>query len=79
MVDENPGLTSSKPDYAPDQVVIDLAGLERRIKIDMLNATYQNVLPSKIRSGNMNVMPLLPKNMKNIPLNDQTKLKTVIQ
>ena len=47
---------------------------------DMLNANYQNILPSKIRPGNMNVMPLLPKNINKIPVpDDKSKLKQVIQ
>ena len=61
------------------QLEINLESAEKASK-DMLNANYQNVLPSKIRAGNMNVMPLLPKNMKDIPVaSDQSRLKQVIQ
>ena len=32
-----------------------------------LHVNYQNVLPSNLRSGNFNVMPLMPKNVSRLP------------
>ena len=77
--DQEVAMIGCKADFSLDQINVDLAMADKASK-DMLNATYQNVLPSKIRTGNMNVMPLLPKDIDKIPIaGDQTRLKQVIQ
>ena len=40
---------------------------------------YQNILPSKLRHGNKNVMPLLPHGSEALPAKDKALLKRVIQ
>ena len=44
-----------------------------------VEATYQNILPSNLRHGNKNVMPLLPPKMDKIGKLDQALLRRVIQ
>lgn len=39
---------------------------------------YANVLPSKVRYGNSQVMPLIPQNLEKVPKSDVALLKKVI-
>lgn len=41
---------------------------------DKVNVNYSNVLPSNLRHGNKNVMPLIPKNLEKAVTNTQMEL-----
>lgn len=49
------------------------------LNLPLVQASYANVLPSKLRHGNFNVMPLIPKNIENLPQSEQALLHQVIQ
>ena len=44
-----------------------------------VQVSYSNVLPSKLRHGNKQVMPLIPHNLDSVPSSDVALLKKVIQ
>jgi len=48
------------------------------LKVPLVQATYQNVLPSKLRHGNFNVMPLMPRDIEKVQENEKALLKQVI-
>ena len=56
-----------------------LEAATKKASKDHTNANYHNILPSNLRQGNMNVMPLLPKNTENIPQSHRARLKRVMQ
>ena len=51
-----------------------LEAATKKASKDHTNANYHNILPSNLRQGNMNVMPLLPKNTENIPQSHRARL-----
>lgn len=61
--------------YEEDEVVLQ----EIQGSKDLMQANYHNVLPSNLRQGNLNVMPLLPQNVQNIPDGDRALLQQIIQ
>ena len=61
---------SPDSDYTPELTVMDQSDLQ---------VTYSNVIPSKLRHGNNQVMPLLPHNLDGVPNTDVALLKRVIQ
>ena len=50
-----------------------------KINTDNVEINYQNVLPSNIRHGNINVLPLLPLKVDQLTKTDQALLKRVLQ
>ena len=49
-----------------------------KINTDNVEINYQNVLPSNIRHGNINVLPLLPLKVDQLTKTDQALLKRVL-
>ena len=46
---------------------------------EQIQVDYSNVLPTNLRHGNNNVMPLIPQNLDNLAKGDKEKLRRVIQ